>query len=228
MGHRATIEACLHYLILSEEDLARIGGLGKVNPPIRPAVEREHLWRHLAAGNITIVSTDHVSWPLERKTNPDMFANASGVPGLEVLYPLFVRECLARGLPLTWAARLLAHNPAALFCLDGTKGALAPGLDADITVLVEGPHRYDPAASGINAASWSPYAGEMLSHRVQGTYLRGELVFDGGKVLASAGTGRFVRPVFAAMGAGGAPGAQGASAAGASVAGASAAAKVGA
>jgi allantoinase len=213
---------------LSEEDLARIGGLGKVNPPIRPAVEREHLWRHLAAGNITIVSTDHVSWPLERKTNPDMFANASGVPGLEVLYPLFVRECLARGLPLTWAARLLAHNPAALFCLDGTKGALAPGLDADITVLVEGPHRYDPAASGINAASWSPYAGEMLSHRVQGTYLRGELVFDGGKVLASAGTGRFVRPVFAAMGAAGAPGAQGASAAGASVAGASAAAKVGA
>jgi allantoinase len=173
--------------------------LGKVNPPIRPAAEREQLWRHLAAGNITIVSTDHVSWPLERKTNPDMFANASGVPGLEVLYPLFVRECLARGLPLTWAARLLAHNPAALFCLDGSKGALAPGLDADITVLAESPHRYDPAASGINAASWSPYAGEMLSHRVQGTYLRGELVFDGVKVLASPGTGKFVRPAFAAM-----------------------------
>jgi len=85
---------------------------------------------------------------------------------------------------------LLAHNPAALFCLDGSKGALAPGLDADITVLVEGPHRYDPAASGINAASWSPYAGEMLSHRVQGTYLRGELVFDGVKVRAAPGTGK--------------------------------------
>ena len=199
MGHRTTIEACLHYLILSEEDLARIGGLGKVNPPIRPAVEREQLWRHLAAGNITIVSTDHVSWPLERKSNPDMFANASGVPGLEVLYPLFVRECLVRGLPLTWAARLLAHNPAALFCLEGSKGALAPGLDADITVLVESPHRYDPAASGINAASWSPYTGQLLSHRVQGTYLRGELVFDGGKVRVAPGTGRFVRPAFAGL-----------------------------
>ncbi len=62
-GIARPIEACLHYLILSEEDLARIGGLGKVNPPIRPAAEREQLWRHLAAGNITIVSTDHVSWP---------------------------------------------------------------------------------------------------------------------------------------------------------------------
>ena len=199
MGHRTTIEACLHYLILSEEDLARIGGLGKVNPPIRPAAEREQLWRHLAAGNITIVSTDHVSWPLERKSNPDMFANASGVPGLEVLYTLFVSECLARGLPLTWAARLLAHNPAALFCLDGTKGALAPGLDADITVLTASPHRYDPAASGVNVAKWSPYAGMKLSHKVQATYLRGALVFDGTKVLASPGTGSFVRPAHTAL-----------------------------
>ena len=203
MGHRTTIEACLHYLVLSEEDLARIGGLGKVNPPIRPAAEREQLWRHLAAGNITIVSTDHVSWPLERKSNPDMFANASGVPGLEVLYTLFVTECLARGLPVTWAARLIAHNPAALFCLDGTKGALVPGLDADITVLTESPHRYDPAASGVNVAQWSPYAGMKVSHKVQATYLRGALVFDGTKVLAAPGTGNFVRPAHTALKAGG-------------------------
>ena len=199
MGHRTTIEACLHYLILCEEDLARIGGLGKVNPPIRPAMEREQLWRHLAAGNITIVSTDHVSWPLERKSNPDMFANASGVPGLEVLYLLFVKECLARGVPLTWAARLLADHPATLFCLEQTKGALAPGRDADITVLVNSPHRYDPAASGLNAASWSPYAGLMLDHRVQATYLRGELVFDGSRVLGVPGTGRFLRPAYTAL-----------------------------
>jgi allantoinase len=140
-----------------------------------------------------------VSWPVERKSNPDMFANASGVPGLEVLYPLFVKECLARGLPLTRAASLLAHNPATLFCLEQAKGALAPGLDADITVLVDSPHRYDPAASGLNAASWSPYAGMMLGHRVQATYLRGELVFDGTKVLASPGTGRFLRPAYTAL-----------------------------
>jgi allantoinase len=195
MGHRTTIEACLHYLVLSEDDLARIGGLGKVNPPLRGAAERERLWRHLAAGNITIVSTDHVSWPLERKSDPDMLANASGVPGLEVLYPLFIKECLARGVSVSWAARLLAHNPASLFCLEHCKGALGTGLDADITVLAPGPHEYDPAASGHNAARWSPYTGMMLPHRVQATYLRGELVFDGTAVHASPGTGRFLRPV---------------------------------
>ena len=194
MGHRATIEACLHYLILSEEDLARMGGLCKVNPPLRPAPERERLWQHLAAGNITVVSTDHVSWPLARKTNPDMFANASGVPGLEVLYPLFIKECMARGLSLSWAARLLAHNPASLFCLQHRKGALATGLDADITVVVPGPHRYDPGVHGRNAASWSPYADMLLPYRVQATYLRGELIFDGTAVMAAAGSGQFVQP----------------------------------
>jgi hypothetical protein len=35
---------------------------------------------------------------------------------------------------------------------------------------------------------------------VQGTYLRGELVFDGLKVRAKPGTGRFVRPLFTGMG----------------------------
>jgi allantoinase len=135
-----------------------------------------------------------VSWPLERKSNPDMFANASGVPGLEVLYPLFVRECVARGLSLSWAARMLAQNPATLFGLDDCKGALELGRDADITVLVDAPHRYDPGASGHNSAQWSPYAGTMLAHRVQATYLRGKLIFDGTRVHAAPGSGRFLRP----------------------------------
>ncbi|HTV51041.1 MAG TPA: amidohydrolase family protein [Steroidobacteraceae bacterium] len=195
MGHRATIEACLHYLILTEEDLERLGGRGKVNPPVRPAPERERLWQHLAAGNITIVSTDHVSWPLERKSDPDILANASGVPGLEVLYPLMVQQCLARGIPLSAVARLLAQQPAALFTLGHCKGALEVGLDADITVLVPGQHRYDPAASGINAVHWSPYAGMTLSHRVQGTWLRGAQIFDGSRVTGAPGTGRFLRPL---------------------------------
>ncbi len=40
---------------------------------------------------VTLVSTDHVSWSEDRKTNPDMLANASGVPGLEAMVPLLVK-----------------------------------------------------------------------------------------------------------------------------------------
>ena len=51
---------------------------GQINPPIRPAAEREKLWAHLAAGNIDLVSTDHVAWSLYRKNDPNMLANSSG------------------------------------------------------------------------------------------------------------------------------------------------------
>ncbi len=64
----------------------RLGGKAKINPPIRPRKEVEALWAHLAAGNVTVVSTDHVSWSEDRKTNPDMLKNSSGVPGLEALF----------------------------------------------------------------------------------------------------------------------------------------------
>ena len=70
---------------------ARLGGKAKINPPIRPRREVEALWHHLAAGNVTVVSTDHVSWSEDRKSDPDMLKNASGVPGLEVLYALLLK-----------------------------------------------------------------------------------------------------------------------------------------
>ena len=141
---------------------------------------------------MTLVSTDHVSWSEDRKTNPDMLANASGVPGLEAMVPLFVKGALERGVSLTWAAKLMAANPAKHFRL-GTKGALEAGKDADITVLVNRPQVYDAARSGHNVVGWSPYNGIELPWTVAGTWLRGKQVFDGTDV-AEPGTGRWVRP----------------------------------
>jgi allantoinase len=136
-----------------------------------------------------------VSWTEDRKTNPDMLKNASGVPGLEAMVPLFVKGALQRGVSLTWAARLMSLNPARHFRLDHVKGALTVGRDADITVLTPEPYVYDAAASGHNVVGWSPYNGIELPYRVAATYLRGAAVFDGKDVLAAPGTGQFQRPL---------------------------------
>lgn len=201
-GVAATIEACIHYLTLcEEEDVARLGGKAKVNPPIRGKAEREGLWRHLAAGNVTVVSTDHVSWSEDRKRDPNMLRNASGAPGLEVLYPLLLKGLIDRGLPLTLAPRVLAANSARLFRIGHRKGALEPGRDADVVVMGHRPGRYDPGASGHCVVGWSPYAGMELSYRPVATFLRGKPVFDGAAVLAAPGTGEFLRPTLAAAGA---------------------------
>jgi allantoinase len=195
-GYDATVEACIHYLTLDEEnDVARLGGKAKINPPIRPRAQVEALWQHLAAGHVTVVSTDHVSWSEDRKTDPDMLKNSSGVPGLEVLYALLLKGLTERHLDIRHAARLLAANPARLFRIGHRKGAIELGRDADLVVMAHDPHRYDPSASGNNFVGWSPYEGIELPYRPIATYLRGRLAFDGKDVTVEPGTGHFIGPV---------------------------------
>jgi allantoinase len=194
-GFDTTIEACIHYLVLSEEDdVSRLGGFAKINPPIRTRAERESLWGHLAAGRVTIVSTDHVSWSRDRKSSPDMLKNASGVPGLEPLYALLLGGLERRGLPFTFAARLLAQNPARHFRL-WEKGALDVGTDADIAVMRRAPYAYEAAASGHNFVDWSPYDGMPLNWRPEATFVRGKRAFEAGQILAEPGSGRFTTPI---------------------------------
>jgi allantoinase len=194
-GHAATIEACIHYLTLDEEnDVRRLGGKAKINPPLRSRRELDAIWHHLAAGNVTVVSTDHVSWSEDRKTDPNMLKNASGVPGLEVLYALLIKGLNERNLPFTHAARLLAHNPAALFRITHLKGALAVGRHADIVLMRRDPLRYHAADSGNNFVSWSPYDGMEFPFRVMATFLRGTCIAAEGKVTGVPGGGRFIAP----------------------------------
>lgn len=65
-----------------ENDVRRLGGKAKINPPIRPRrAEVEKLWKQVAAGRTLSFRSDHVSWSEDRKTNPDMLANASACRG---------------------------------------------------------------------------------------------------------------------------------------------------
>jgi len=200
-GVAATVEACIHYLTLSEEDdVRRLVGKAKINPPVRGRGEREALWQHLAAGNVYVVSTDHVAWSEDKKSDPDMLNNASGVPGLEVLYPLLLKGLDERGLSLTWAARLLAHHPAALFRLGARKGALQVGCDGDIVLARRDPYIYDAAASGNTVVDWSPYDGMTLPFRIMQTFVRGHLVMSEGQMVGMVGLGEFVRPTPTSIG----------------------------
>ncbi len=194
-GFDATIEACLHYLVLSEEeDVSRLVGRAKVNPPIRGMKEREAIWKHLAAGNVTVVSTDHVSWSLDKKSHENMFENSSGAASLEVLVTLMVDGAMKRGVPLTRLAQVLAYNPARLFSLQGQKGAIEIGCDADITIVKRDPHVYKGSESGHNFTDWSAYDGRTIDYKIAATMCAGRWVYDGKDVLAEPGSGKFVRP----------------------------------
>lgn len=192
-GCKATVESCVQYLMLNEEDHARrLGARAKHYPPIRPKAETELLWSHLAAGHCDFISSDHVAWGLEKKGDPNVFKNTSGGPGIETLLPALWTGCEERGIPPMMVVQQLCEGPAKAFLLAG-KGRLAPGADADIAVLEPGRFPFDPSKS-LSAVKWSSFEGREFSVRVAATFVRGGLVWDGSAIRNAAGDGRFLRP----------------------------------
>ena len=183
-GVDVSAETCPHYLLLDESELIRRGGEAKINPPLRDLP--------LAADGLDLISSDHVGWPPERKHGPDIFAVASGAPGVELIVPL-VHDALGAAA----LVRLVSEAPARRFGLWPRKGSLAPGADADLLVLdPESAWVIDPTRL-VTAAGWSPYAGRRLRGRVIAAFSRGRHVWDGERVLGDAGAGRFVPAVTA-------------------------------
>ena len=193
-GGQATGEACVQYLCMTEADIVRLGGRGKCNPPFRTAAEVERMWAALQNGQIAYVSTDHAPWPADRKRSANIFECGAGLTGLQSWAPLMATLLAERGLPLTLMALYCAERPARHHGLDGRKGSIAPGKDADLLVLEHGAYTFDEAAiQDRPELRWSPYQGRPMRARVAATMLRGQIVWDGATVLASPGTGQFLR-----------------------------------
>jgi len=175
-------------------DITTADGIGgKVNPPLRPRADVEALWRHLLAGDVSWVVSDHACCKEELKfgeDRDDVFAAKSGFGGTEYLLPGLVGEGLKRGLALSRVAELTAWNPARRLGLP-TKGDIAPGFDADIA-LVDPDRSYvvDPADSE-STQQYTPFRGLEIGSTVVTTFLRGQTIFDDGKVVGGP-NGRYL------------------------------------
>ena len=181
--------------MLDETAVPRLGALAKINPPLRGREHVDGLWRYLAAGRIDQVTSDHAPWALSRKSDPDIFRNASGAPGVETLLPLLYHFGVASGrISILDLAALLAERPARNFGLFPRKGCLAPGADADITVLDPDPVWTVRAKDLHSGAGWSPFEGLEVRGRVAQTFVRGRAAYEDGAVVARPGDGRFIPP----------------------------------
>ena len=194
-GHAASIETCVQYLMISHEEHAeKLGAKVKHYPPMRPKAETELLWQHIAAGHCSFVSSDHVSWGLERKSDPNIFKNTSGGPGLETLLPAFWTGCEEHGIGPRMAVKMLCDGPADHFLIGDRKGRLVPGHDADIAILEREEYAFDPSNS-LSSVTWSSFEGRRFNVKVAATYCRGALVWDGAHIRNDpGGEQRFVRP----------------------------------
>jgi allantoinase len=191
-GADVSIETCPHYLYFTEEDAERLGAIAKCAPPLRSAHEQNDLWRELLSGTIDIVASDHSPAPPEMKTGD--FAKAwGGIAGAQsTLAVLLDRGYHCKKLSLDRISSLIASTPARRFNI-ASKGAIAVGMDADLTFVnlsLESTLRSEDLQQ---RHPLSPYAGSTFLGTVQRTLRRGETIFASGRIL-SGSPGRFVRP----------------------------------
>ncbi|WP_354643267.1 allantoinase AllB [Kitasatospora camelliae] len=181
-GVRVTAETCPHYLTLAAEEVPDGDTAFKCCPPIRDESNRDLLWAALAEGEFIAVVSDHSPSTPDLKLlrhhggSGDFAAAWGGIASLQLGLPAIWTEARRRGHTLVDVVRWMASGPASLVGLTGTKGAIAPGYDADLVA-------FDPDAEfRVHAEELhhrnpvTPYAGRTLTGVVRTTWLRGRVV----------------------------------------------------
>jgi D-hydantoinase len=192
-GQRVWAETCVQYLELTDEELTRWGPLAKVSPPLRGRAANEGLWRHLEGGRIDAVGSDHSPHSRETKAPGyrDIFDAWYGAPGVQTLLPVMWDAFRRRGLPLPLLAQVLSTGAARIFGLEG-KGAIAPGLDADL-VLVDPDREVEiRSEEQIGHTGYTLYNGRRVRGWPVMTLRRGEVLVEDGRVVRRRGGGRFL------------------------------------
>jgi allantoinase len=187
-GVDVTAETCPHYLVFTGEDMERLGAVAKCAPPFRDAAERAALLEHVRAGRIDTIGSDHSPSPWTMKTDANFFRVWGGIAGVQHLLPLLLTE----GFAPDQIAHLTAANVARRFRFP-TKGALAVGCDADLTLIDLGGAHTVTSESLFYRHRVSPYVGRTLRARVRRTLRRGRTVFHDGRITEESG-GRLLTP----------------------------------
>jgi len=178
-GTRISAETCPHHLALAAEDVPDGATEFKCCPPIRERANAELLWRGLADGTLTAVVSDHSPCPPQLKRG-DFTQAWGGIASVQLGLPVVWTHASRRGHELADVVRWMAAGPARLAGLDGCKGAIAAGADADLVAFDAGAEfTVDPAALRQRHPV-TPYTGARLRGVVRQTWLRGRPVDPAG------------------------------------------------
>ena len=195
-GVDVTAETCPQYLLLNTEHMLKLGGVMRVNPPIREARHNQPLWDALMDGTIDMIATDHAPHTPEEKTRESIWDCDCGFPGVETQMPIMLTEVNRGRATLMDYVKWSSVAPAKAWGLYGIKGVIAPGAHADIAFV-------DMSRAGVlsqnklqSISKISPWNGRAVQGYPLHTLLRGRFVMRDGKLVSDAlGWGRSVKSI---------------------------------
>ncbi|MDQ3809337.1 MAG: dihydroorotase family protein, partial [Chloroflexota bacterium] len=194
-GVDVTCEVTPHHCFLTSEDVARLGPIARVNPPVREPEHAQALLQALARGSVDVIASDHAPHTAEEKLQPEIWRAASGFAGVETSLALFLTLGVhAQRLSLMQLARLMSERPARLWRLYPRKGTLRVGSDADLTVVDLRREWTISSAKLHGKNNLSPWEGCRARGMAVATVLRGRVVMRDGELVDARPAGRFVAP----------------------------------
>jgi dihydroorotase len=184
-GASVTCEVTPHHLFLSTDDLTTLGPFGIMKPALLAPDLVERFWERLDL--VDAIASDHAPHTVAEKEwrRNGLAQPPPGVPGLETTLPLMLRAVDEGRLTQERLVALLHHNPLRIY-----------GLVADETtsVTVELGEAYRlPFGDYHTRCGWSPFVDKWALGRVSEVTLRGQAVWQEGRRLAVAGSGREVQ-----------------------------------
>ena len=172
-----------HLTLAAPECYEHLGTKAQMNPPIRDRRHQDALWKALNAGVVDVIGSDHAPHTLEEKAKPYP-ESPSGMPGVQTTLPVMLTHVAQGRLTLAKMVDLLAHNPHRLFHLAG-KGCIAPGFDADFSIVDLKTQRTIDTRWLKSKCGWSPFENMKVTGWPVMTFLRGLLVMKDNELLSS-------------------------------------------
>jgi carbamoyl-phosphate synthase/aspartate carbamoyltransferase/dihydroorotase len=177
-GIAVTCEATPHHLLLTEDDIPRIGpGRSAVKPALASKEDQQALWDNLPV--IDCFASDHAPHTVAEKDGGDP---PPGFPGLETALPMLLNAVQAGRLTVEDLLRRMHDNPRRIFNLR-EQVATVVQLDLDARWTVRGDYLKSRCA-------WTPFEGMNARGRIVQVDLRGQTVYQAPDILVEPGFGR--------------------------------------
>ena len=179
-----TAEACVHHLWFSDQDYANLGNLIKCNPSIKSPRDRDALIQALHTNQIDIIATDHAPHTLAEKQVPYDHAPA-GLPLVQHALLSLLEHVKQERLSLTQVVEKTAHNPALRYAI-AERGFVREGYYADLVLIDSQSSTAVTHENSLYHCAWTPFVGQVFSSQIKSTWVNGQQVFDGQKVVDQA------------------------------------------